>query len=72
MGSLVYSMFIDPPLARVGMNETEARASGRKVLMAVSPMTRIGRAREKRETKGLVKILVDANSERNSRRDRLW
>ena len=63
MRSLVYSMFIDPPLARVGMNETEARASGRKVLMAVSPMTRIGRAREKRETKGLVKILVDANSE---------
>lgn len=61
--SMIYSMFIDPPLARVGMNETQARASGRKVLMAVSPMSRIARAREKRETKGLVKIIVDAQSE---------
>jgi pyruvate/2-oxoglutarate dehydrogenase complex dihydrolipoamide dehydrogenase (E3) component len=59
----VYSMFIDPPLARVGMNETEARASGRSVLMATSPMSRIARAREKRETKGMVKILVDADTE---------
>jgi pyruvate/2-oxoglutarate dehydrogenase complex dihydrolipoamide dehydrogenase (E3) component len=61
--NLVYSMFIDPPLARVGMNETQARESGRNVLMAVSPMSRIARAREKRETNGLVKILVDADSE---------
>lgn len=61
--TLIYSMFIDPPLARVGMNETEALASGRNVLMAVSPMSRIARAREKRETNGLVKILVDADTE---------
>lgn len=61
--ALIYSMFIDPPLARVGMNETEARKSGRNVLMATAPMTRIARAREKRETNGMVKILVDADSE---------
>lgn len=61
--NLIYSMFIDPPLARVGLNETQARASGRNVLMAVSPMSRIARAREKRETNGLVKILVDADTE---------
>ncbi|WP_417848863.1 mercuric reductase [Thalassoglobus sp.] len=61
--SVIYSMFIDPPLARVGLNETQARASGRNVLMAVSPMSRIARAREKRETNGLVKILVDADTE---------
>jgi pyruvate/2-oxoglutarate dehydrogenase complex dihydrolipoamide dehydrogenase (E3) component len=63
MRSVIYSMFIDPPLARVGMNETQARASGRNVLMAKSPMNRIARAREKRETNGIVKILVDADTE---------
>ncbi len=61
--NFVSAMFIDPPLARVGMNETEARASGRKVLIARAPMTRVARAREKRETNGLVKILVDAETE---------
>ncbi len=59
----IYAMFIDPPLARVGMNESQARASGRNVLMAVSPMSRVARAREKRETNGIVKILVDADTE---------
>lgn len=59
----ISSMFIDPPLARVGMNETEARRSGRKVLMATMPMKSIARAREKRETQGVVKILVDGETE---------
>lgn len=60
---LTYAMFIDPPLGRVGMNEKEARQSGRNVLMATRPMSRIARAKEKDETDGLVKILVDADSE---------
>lgn len=60
---MVYAMFIDPPLARVGMSETQARQSERNVMMAVAPMSRIARAREKRETNGLVKILVDADTE---------
>lgn len=61
--TVIYSMFIDPPLARVGMNETEARQSKRNVLMATMPMAHIARAREKRETHGLVKVLVDADTE---------
>jgi pyruvate/2-oxoglutarate dehydrogenase complex dihydrolipoamide dehydrogenase (E3) component len=61
--TMIYSMFIDPPLARVGMNETEARKSGRNVLMATMPMSHIARAREKRETHGLVKVIVDADNE---------
>jgi len=58
-----YALFIDPPLGRVGMTEREARASGRDVLMATRPMNQIARAREKDETEGLVKILVDADTE---------
>lgn len=58
-----YAVFIDPPLGRVGMSEKEARASGRNVLMATRPMKQIARAREKDETAGLVKILVDADTE---------
>jgi pyruvate/2-oxoglutarate dehydrogenase complex dihydrolipoamide dehydrogenase (E3) component len=58
-----YALFVDPPLGRVGMSEKAARASGRNVLMATRPMKHIGRAREKDETAGLVKILVDADTE---------
>ncbi len=58
-----YAMFIDPPLGRVGMGEKEARESGRNVLMATRAMSRISRAREKDETAGLAKILVDADTE---------
>ena len=58
-----YAMFVDPPLGRVGMSEKEARKSGRNVLMATRPMRHISRAREKDEKAGLVKILVDADTE---------
>jgi len=58
-----YALFMDPPLGRVGMNEKEARASGKNVLIATRPMKYISRAKEKDETAGLVKILVDADSE---------
>ncbi len=57
-----YALFIDPPLGRVGMNEAEARASGRKLLAAKMPMARVGRAREMGETQGFMKVLVDAGS----------
>ena len=59
----IYAMFIDPPLGRIGMSEKEARESGRNVLMATRPMSAISRAREKDETAGLIKILVDADTE---------
>jgi pyruvate/2-oxoglutarate dehydrogenase complex dihydrolipoamide dehydrogenase (E3) component len=58
-----YALYIDPPLGRVGMTEKQARESGRNVLMATRKMERIARAREKDETAGMVKILVDADTE---------
>ncbi|WP_309643019.1 FAD-containing oxidoreductase [Phenylobacterium sp.] len=58
-----YALYTDPPLARVGMSETEAKASGRKVLAGVRPMSRVGRAVEKGETQGFMRILVDADSQ---------
>ena len=57
-----YALFIDPPLGRVGMTEAEVRKSGRKALLGYRPMTRVGRAVEKGETQGFMKILVDAES----------
>jgi len=59
-----YALFTDPPLGRVGMSEAEVRANGRKALVATLPMTRVGRARERGETEGFMKIHVDAVSKR--------
>ena len=57
-----YALFIDPPLGRIGMNEEEAKKSGRRLLRAKMPMARVGRAREAGETQGFMKALVDADS----------
>jgi pyruvate/2-oxoglutarate dehydrogenase complex dihydrolipoamide dehydrogenase (E3) component len=57
-----YNLYIDPPLGRCGLTEHEARASGRRVLIGRRPMTRVGRAVEKGETQGFMKVLVDADS----------
>jgi pyruvate/2-oxoglutarate dehydrogenase complex dihydrolipoamide dehydrogenase (E3) component len=59
-----YALFIDPPLGRVGMSEAEVCARGKPALVAVMPMTRVGRAKERGETQGFMKVLVDAESER--------
>ncbi|WP_406700399.1 FAD-containing oxidoreductase [Singulisphaera sp. Ch08] len=59
-----YALYIDPPLARVGLSETEARASGRRILVGKRPMSRVGRAVEKDETQGFMKIVVDAENQR--------
>jgi pyruvate/2-oxoglutarate dehydrogenase complex dihydrolipoamide dehydrogenase (E3) component len=61
---MAYAMYTDPPLGRVGMTETEARASGRKILMATFDMKNVSRAKEESETTGLIKLLVDADTER--------
>jgi pyruvate/2-oxoglutarate dehydrogenase complex dihydrolipoamide dehydrogenase (E3) component len=58
----IYALFIDPPLGRVGMSEAEVRKSGRKALVGKMPMTRVGRARERSETLGFMKMLVDADT----------
>lgn len=58
-----YAVFTDPPLGRVGMNEREARASGRAVLKASMPLTQITRAQLDGETDGVFSILVDADTD---------
>jgi pyruvate/2-oxoglutarate dehydrogenase complex dihydrolipoamide dehydrogenase (E3) component len=59
---MAYAVFVDPPLARVGLSETEVREAGRAALIATMPMTRVGRARERSETDGFMKVLVDAQT----------
>jgi pyruvate/2-oxoglutarate dehydrogenase complex dihydrolipoamide dehydrogenase (E3) component len=57
-----YGLFVDPPLGRAGMTEAEARKSGRRVLVGKRPMAKVGRAFEKSETRGFMKVLVDADT----------
>jgi pyruvate/2-oxoglutarate dehydrogenase complex dihydrolipoamide dehydrogenase (E3) component len=57
-----YALYIDPPLGRAGMTEAEVRKSGRKALLGKRPMARVGRAVEKGETQGFMKVLVDAET----------
>jgi len=57
-----YGLFIDPPLGRVGLTEREVRQSGRKALIGKRMMARVARARERSETQGFMKILVDAET----------
>jgi pyruvate/2-oxoglutarate dehydrogenase complex dihydrolipoamide dehydrogenase (E3) component len=58
-----YALYTDPPLGRVGMTEAEARASGRRIAVGRRPMTRVSRAVEKGEDRGLMKIVVDRDSQ---------
>lgn len=57
-----YAMFTDPPLGRVGMNLAQARASGRRVLVAEVPMSRVTRAVLEGETTGVLRLLADADT----------
>jgi pyruvate/2-oxoglutarate dehydrogenase complex dihydrolipoamide dehydrogenase (E3) component len=57
-----YAMYCDPPLARIGITEAEARKSGKPILIATRPMTRVNRAVEKGESLGFMKVLVDAET----------
>ncbi|HYY98731.1 MAG TPA: FAD-containing oxidoreductase, partial [Pyrinomonadaceae bacterium] len=59
-----YALYVDPPLGRVGMTEREARATGRPLLIGSRPMSRVGRAVEKGETQGLMKVVADAETRR--------
>lgn len=59
-----YALFIDPPLGRVGMSERDVRASHREALIGKIPMTRVGRALERGETLGFMKVIVDAQTKR--------
>ncbi|MEO7274750.1 MAG: FAD-containing oxidoreductase, partial [Vicinamibacterales bacterium] len=59
---VAYGLYVDPPLGRVGMTEAEVRQRGRPALIGKRPMTRVGRAVEKGESAGLMKIIVDRES----------
>jgi pyruvate/2-oxoglutarate dehydrogenase complex dihydrolipoamide dehydrogenase (E3) component len=61
---LGYALYIDPPLGRVGMSEAQARKTGRPLLVSKRPMTRVGRAVEKDETQGFMKVVADAETQK--------
>ncbi len=58
-----YAMFLDPPLARIGMSERQAVEAGHRVLKAQIPMASVSRARLESETEGFIKVLVDADTD---------
>jgi pyruvate/2-oxoglutarate dehydrogenase complex dihydrolipoamide dehydrogenase (E3) component len=60
---MAYALYTDPPLGRAGMTLAEVRRTGRRALVGMRPMTRVGRAVEKGETQGFMKIVVDADSQ---------
>jgi pyruvate/2-oxoglutarate dehydrogenase complex dihydrolipoamide dehydrogenase (E3) component len=57
-----YALYTDPPLGRAGLTEDQVRLSGKRALIGTRPMTRVGRAVEKGETQGFMKVLVDADN----------
>jgi pyruvate/2-oxoglutarate dehydrogenase complex dihydrolipoamide dehydrogenase (E3) component len=57
-----YALYIDPPLGRAGITEAEALKSGKRALIGKMPMSDIARAVEKGDTRGFMKILVDAET----------
>ena len=59
-----YGLYIDPPLGRVGMTGHGVRQSGRKALVGKMMMARVGRARERGETQGFMKIVIDAETKK--------
>ncbi|HZC93253.1 MAG TPA: FAD-containing oxidoreductase [Mycobacterium sp.] len=60
---MAYALYIDPPLGRAGMTVEQVRASGRPALVGQRPMTKVGRAVEKGETQGFMKVVVDAETQ---------
>jgi pyruvate/2-oxoglutarate dehydrogenase complex dihydrolipoamide dehydrogenase (E3) component len=58
-----YTVFIDPQLGRVGLSESEAREQGRDVLVGTMPMSYVARALEMDESRGMMKVVVDAGTE---------
>ena len=61
---LGYGLYIDPPLGRVGMTERQAKESGHRIKVSTRPMSNVGRAKEKGETRGLMQLVADADTDR--------
>jgi pyruvate/2-oxoglutarate dehydrogenase complex dihydrolipoamide dehydrogenase (E3) component len=63
-GRLVpYTVYIDPQLGRVGLGEEEAREQGRAIRVATMPMEYVARALEVDETRGMMKAVLDADTD---------
>src|SRR5690606_19269662 len=60
---LTYALYVDPPLGRAGLTKKEALEQGINILEAIYPMHKVARAKEKGETKGFMRILVDTDSQ---------
>jgi pyruvate/2-oxoglutarate dehydrogenase complex dihydrolipoamide dehydrogenase (E3) component len=58
-----YAVFMDPQLGRIGVTEKQAEKLGRKIRVARMPMTSVARALEVDESRGLMKAVVDAETE---------
>jgi pyruvate/2-oxoglutarate dehydrogenase complex dihydrolipoamide dehydrogenase (E3) component len=59
-----YAVFTDPQVARVGLSELEAKALGVPYEVAILPFGHIARAREANEKRGLIKVLVNPETDR--------
>ena len=59
-----YSVFIDPPLSRIGLSEAEARKKGLNIKVNKLPVVAIPRARTVGDTNGLFKVVVDADTDK--------
>jgi pyruvate/2-oxoglutarate dehydrogenase complex dihydrolipoamide dehydrogenase (E3) component len=57
-----YALYVDPPLGRAGLTQAEVRKTNRPALVATWPMERVGRAYERSETQGFMRIVVDRDS----------
>ncbi|MEK1932145.1 MAG: mercuric reductase, partial [Pararhizobium sp.] len=58
-----YALYIDPPLGRAGMTERQAASSGCRILVSKRPMAGVGRAKERDETRGFMKVIADADTQ---------
>lgn len=61
---MCYAAFIDPPIARVGLNEKDIKKLGIKAKVAIRPMKTIARAKEMGETKGKLKVFIEAETQK--------
>ncbi|ALM06515.1 mercuric reductase [Sediminicola sp. YIK13] len=59
---LTYGLFVDPPLGRAGMTLSQAKKTGKKLLVGKREMSKIARAKEKGETDGFMRVVVDAET----------
>lgn len=61
---LTYGLFIDPPLGRAGMTLAQAKSSGKNIRVGYRKMENVARAREKGETAGFMRVIIDDDTDR--------